>query len=68
MKSTKYPNGYLPKIQHYTKEINEISFSLQYGHPKYVEELTTKLNNRLKRLEYFITRHCVESGGIVGVV
>ena len=64
----KYPNGYLPKIQHYTKEINELAFSLQYGNPKYVEELTTKLNNRLKRREYFLTRHCEESGGIVGVL
>ena len=59
---------YLNKIQHYTKEINELAFSLQYGHPKYVGALTTSLNNRLKRLEYFLTRHCEESGGIVGVL
>ena len=68
MKSSKYPNGYLPKIQHYTKEINELAFSLQYGNPKYVESLTTSLNNRLKRLEYFVNRHCQESGGVVGVL
>jgi hypothetical protein len=68
MKAQKYPDGYLSKILYYTKEINEIAFSLQYGHPKYIGGLTTKLNNRLKRLEYFITRHCEESGGIVGVL
>ena len=64
----KYPNGYLSKIQHYTKEINELAFSLQYSHPKYVDRLSTQLNNRIKRLEYFIKRHCEESGGIVGVL
>jgi hypothetical protein len=64
----KYPNGYLPKIQYYTKEINELSFSLQYSHPKYVGGLTTRLNSHLRKLEYFIKRHCEESGGIVGVL
>jgi hypothetical protein len=64
----KYPNGYLPKIQYYTKEINELSFSLQYGHPKYIGGLTTRLNSHLRKLEYFIKRHCEESGGIVGVL
>jgi len=64
----KYPNGYLSKIQYYTKEINELSFSLQYGNPKYVGGLTTKLNSHLRKLEYFIKRHCEESGGIVGVL
>jgi hypothetical protein len=61
-------NGYLPKIQYYTKEINELSFSLQYGNPKYIGGLTTKLNSHLRKLEYFIKRHCEESGGIVGVL
>ena len=64
----KYPNGYLPKIQYYTKEINELSFSLQYGNPKYVGGLSTKLNSHLRKLEYFIKKHCEESGGIVGVL
>jgi hypothetical protein len=64
----KYPNGYLPKIQYYTKEINELSFSLQYGNPKYVGGLTTRLNSHLRKLEYFIKRHCEESGGLVGVL
>jgi len=64
----KYPNGYLSKIQYYTKEINELSFSLQYGNPKYVGGLTTRLNSHLRKLEYFIKRHCEESGGIVGVL
>ena len=64
----KHPNGYLPKIQYYTKEINELSFSLQYGNPKYIGGLTTKLNSHLRKLEYFIKRHCEESGGIVGVL
>jgi hypothetical protein len=64
----KYPNGYLSKIQYYTKEINELSFSLQYGNPKYIGGLTTKLNSHLRKLEYFIKRHCEESGGIVGVL
>ena len=64
----KYPNGYLPKIQYYTKEINELSFSLQNGNPKYVGGLSTKLNSHLRKLEYFIKKHCEESGGIVGVL
>jgi hypothetical protein len=64
----KYPNGYLPKIQYYTKEINELSFSLQYGNPKYVGGLTTRLNSHLRKLEYFIKKHCEESGGLVGVL
>ena len=57
-----YPNSYLPKIQYYTEEINRISKEILYCHPKYVERLGTELNNRLKRLEYFITRHREASG------
>ena len=64
----KYPNGYLPKIEYHTKRITELSFSLQYGHPKYIRGLTTRLTNHIKRLEYFVGRHCEVSGGIVGVV
>ena len=64
----KYPNGYLPKIEYHTKRITELSFSLQYGHPKYIGGLTTRLTNHIKRLEYFVGRHCEVSGGIVGVV
>jgi hypothetical protein len=68
MKSQKYTTGYLSQIEYLTKEINELAFSLQYGNPKYVESLTTSLNNRLKRLEYFLNRHCQDNGGIVGVL
>ena len=52
-----YPNGYLPKIEYYTKEIARIAKEMMYCHPKYVGGLTTSLNNRMKRLEYFIARH-----------
>jgi hypothetical protein len=68
MKASKYPNGYLPKIEYYTKEIAKLAFSLQYGNPKYVGGLSTQINNRMKRLEYFLKRHCEESGGVVGVL
>lgn len=68
MKSQRYTTGYLSQIEYLTKEINELAFSLQYGNPKYVGGLSTKINNRLKRLEYFLNRHCQDNGGIVGVV
>ena len=68
MKASKYPNGYLPKIEYYTKEIAKLAFSLQYGNPKYIGGLSTQINNRMKRLEYFLKRHCEENGGIVGVL
>jgi hypothetical protein len=64
----KHTNGYLPKIEYHTKRISELSFSLQYGHPKYIGGLTTRIASHIKRLEYFITRHCEVSGGVVGVV
>ena len=64
----KYPNGYLPKIEYHTKRIIELSFSLQYGHPKYIGEITNRIANHIKRLEYFTKRHCEFSGGLVGVV
>ena len=53
----KYASGYLPKIKYYTEEIQRIAEELQYCHPKYVGGLATSLNNRMKRLEYFVTRH-----------
>jgi hypothetical protein len=59
---------YLNKIEKYTKEISRLSFSLQYGHPKYVGKLTIQLNNLLARLENTIALHCKESGGVVGVL
>jgi len=68
MKPQTYTTGYLSQIEYLTKEINELAFSLQYGNPKYVGKLTTSLNNRLKRLEYFLNRHCQDNGGIVGVL
>ena len=68
MKPKTYTTGYLSQIEYLTKEINELAFSLQYGNPKYVGGLTSKINNRLKRLEYFLNRHCRDNGGIVGVV
>ena len=53
----KYATGYLPKIKYYTEEIQRIAEELQYCHPKSVGHLVTSLNNRMKRLEYFVTRH-----------
>ena len=53
----KYATGYLPKINYYTQEIQRISEELQYCHPKSVGGLVTSLNNRMKRLEYFLNRH-----------
>ena len=56
------PTGYLYKIEYYTEEINRISKEILYCHPKYIERLSTELNNRLKRLEYFVNRHREVSG------
>ena len=53
----KYATGYLPKIKYYTEEIQRIAEELQYCHPKSTPHLVTSLNNRMKRLEYFVTRH-----------
>lgn len=63
----KYASGYLPKIEYYTKEVQRLSEELQYCHPKYVGGLTTSLNNRMKRLEYFLKRHCETNGGLYGI-
>jgi hypothetical protein len=58
----KYPNGYLPKIEFYTKEIARLSKEMLYCHPKYVGGLSTQIVKYVKRLEYFTDRHCEEWG------
>jgi hypothetical protein len=53
----KYPNGYLPKIEFYTKEIARLSKEMLYCHPKYVVRKRVSLSNTIQKLNYYVSEH-----------
>jgi hypothetical protein len=53
----KYPNGYLQRIQYYTKEIVRVSNEMLYCHPKYVVRKRVSLSNTIQKLNYYVSEH-----------